>query len=137
MVEATPDGGLTINDSSVGVTQLDTGGNVLGTAAYLQGASPLTMTWWVGLVQGIVGELYSPDGSNGIPSSVVGSTFPTPKANFKVSISYVLSACKLKWCLVVDGACGLGFKRTVRAGSDLSIGNAKSENLNAQNWCRW
>ena len=104
MVEATPDGGLTINDSSVGVTQLDTGGNVLGTAAYLQGASPLTMTWWVGLVQGIVGELYSPDGSNGIPSSVVGSTFPTPKGNSQGQHqSPFCQRANSKCALVVDG----------------------------------
>lgn len=56
LVEATSDGGLTINDSVVGAVQLDPNGNVLGSASSLNGASPFTFTSWVGVTKATLDE---------------------------------------------------------------------------------
>ena len=78
VVEATSDGGLTINDSDPGVIQLDVNGNASPLVSFLQGASPFTMSSWVGLVGGTLAEILSPNGSNGIPNTLVATVWPAP-----------------------------------------------------------
>jgi hypothetical protein len=80
-VELTSDGGLTINDSVAGAVQLDPNGNVLGSAPYLQGASPFSLFTWVGLTNGVFGEILSPSGSNAIVNTLLESPWPAPEGD--------------------------------------------------------
>ena len=76
--EFTSDGGLTINDAAVGAVQLDPSGNILGSASYLQGLLPFTMTSWVGFNGAGLADVLSPNGSNSIPNTVLPTSWPAP-----------------------------------------------------------
>jgi hypothetical protein len=100
IVEATGDGGITINDSNAGVIQLDSTGNNAtaaairsnnrlgiraddspsGTAA-LQGAVPFDLSTWVSTASGAATAIWSPDGTNGIPTILAQSASPMPHEN--------------------------------------------------------
>ncbi len=82
IIEATSDGGVTIDDLSAGILQLSATGSV-GTPApsALQGAVPLDLGTWVSSANGMVTALWSPDGTSGIPTTVAQSVFPTPGGN--------------------------------------------------------
>jgi hypothetical protein len=100
IVEATNDGGITINDSNTGVIQLGATGNSPGSnairlnksagiragdstsgVAALQSAVPLDLSTWVSAASGIVNAIWSPNGSNGIPTILAQSASPMPKGN--------------------------------------------------------
>jgi hypothetical protein len=97
IVEATYDGGITINDSNTGVIQVDaTGSNSsansirlnksagiraddsTSSVAALQGAVPLDLSTWVSTASGVATALWNPNGTNGIPTILAQSASPMP-----------------------------------------------------------
>jgi hypothetical protein len=100
IVEATYDGGVTINDSNTGVIQLSATGNSPGSNAIrlnkspgiragdstsgvvaLQGAVPLDLSTWVSIASGVVSALWTPYGTDGIPTLLGQSVYPMPHGN--------------------------------------------------------
>jgi len=100
IVEATYDGGITINDSNTGVIQLDANGSnsssnsirlnksagiraddSTSSVAALQGAVPLDLSTWVSTASGVATALWNPNGTNGIPTILAQSASPMPKGN--------------------------------------------------------
>jgi hypothetical protein len=99
IVEATNDGGITINDSNAGVIQLDTTGNSSNSSRAIRlrksagiraddsssalppGAVPLDLSTWVAVGSGAANAFWSPDGTNGIPTVLAPSAYPMAQGN--------------------------------------------------------
>jgi hypothetical protein len=80
IVEATADGGVTINDSNTGTFQLGaTGSNPA--SSLLQGAAPFDLGTWISTTGGVVTSIWSPNGFNGIPTILAQSVYPTLHGN--------------------------------------------------------
>lgn len=92
IIEATPGNGLTINDSSAGVIHLDSSGNLptgarargsrlAGLSSFLQGAVPFDLSNWLSTTTGGLASLWSPNGTNGIPTLLAQSVYPKAKGS--------------------------------------------------------
>ncbi len=93
IIQATSDGGVTINDAAAGgVIQLSsTGSSVAGSqrgprgvraaSSSLQGAVPFDLSTWISIAGGAATAIWSPDGSNGIPTILAQSASPMPHGN--------------------------------------------------------
>jgi len=100
IIEATDDGGVTINDFNNGVIQLSSGGAFnsashavhpaasknssappSGTSSLPSGAVPYDYGTWVAPENGAVASLWSPDGTNGIPTLLAQSVYPQHHGN--------------------------------------------------------
>lgn len=81
IVEATSGGGLTVNDTDPGIIHFDTNGNPSATIPFLQGARPFDFGSWLSSSNGAVSFLWSPNGTNGIPTTLAQSVFPTARGN--------------------------------------------------------
>ena len=78
IVEATLGGGCTIVNWAQGVIHIDAKGNFSAPSAYLDDASPFDMSSWVGLTNLGLADIFSPNGSNGIPNTVALTESPGP-----------------------------------------------------------
>jgi hypothetical protein len=81
IIEATSGGGLTVNDTDPGVIHFDTNGNPSATVPFLQGARPFDFGSWVSVSNGTVDLLWSPNGANGILTTLAQSVFPMLAGN--------------------------------------------------------
>jgi hypothetical protein len=97
IIQATVDGGVTVNDSSTGVIQLSSTGSpelrragrqkvhgsiaIAGVSSALQGAVPLDLSTWISTTSGAFTALWSPNGSNNIPTLLAQTVNPMPKGN--------------------------------------------------------
>ena len=106
--EATSDGGLTINDAAVGAVQLDPNGNILGSASYLQGMLPFTMTSWVGFNGAALADISSPNGSNSIPNTVLATSWPAPGGDPQSQHQPPFCQRQNSHCVLAPASDGLG-----------------------------
>jgi len=97
IIQATVDGGVTINDSNTGVIQLSSTGSpelrragrqkvhgsiaIAGVSSALQGAVPLDLSDWISTASGSASLIWSPNGSNNIPTLLAQTVYPMAKGN--------------------------------------------------------
>jgi len=100
IIEATDDGGVTINDFNNGVIQLSSVGDFNsdsrvvhsaasknssapppGTSSLPAGAVPFNLSTWVSPSSAGTTALFSPDGANGIPTVLAQNTYPQHHGN--------------------------------------------------------
>jgi len=94
IIEATSDGGVTISDANAGgVVQLSSSGGSSAAARRMSeeatpgalplpsGAVPLDLSTWISITGGAATAIWSPDGSNGIPTILAQSVSPMPAGN--------------------------------------------------------
>jgi Glucodextranase, domain B/Bacterial Ig-like domain (group 2)/Beta-propeller repeat/PQQ-like domain len=77
LIEATSDGGASIDDSQRGVLQLDSHGNASQPVTSLEGSVPFSLFSWAGISgSGLADMIWNPDGANGITSTLATSLWP-------------------------------------------------------------
>jgi hypothetical protein len=81
-INATPAGGVLINDSQLGAIQLNSSGNANAPVGNLQGSVPLDNWSWVGLVSGELAATFDPDNSNGLSNALPQSALPSPSGTY-------------------------------------------------------
>ena len=96
VVEATAGGGVTINNSNTGVFNLNSSGvpnsstrasrlaagaNPSTVSSLPSGAVPLDLSTWLSAASGAVAALWSPNGTNGIPTLLAQSASPNKNGN--------------------------------------------------------
>jgi uncharacterized protein YjdB len=97
IIEATSDGGVTIGDTNAGgILQLSSSGGSPANARRLgkgksassssssslpTGAVPFDLSTWISIAGGAATAIWSPDGSNGIPTILAPSASPMPHGN--------------------------------------------------------
>jgi hypothetical protein len=94
IIQATSDGGVTISDANAGgVVQLSSSGGSSAAARRMSeeatpgalplpsGAVPLDLSTWISIAGGAATAIWSPGGSNGIPTILAQSASPMPRGN--------------------------------------------------------
>jgi len=82
IIQATSDGGVTINDANAGgILQLSSSGAPPGmrpSSSLPQAAVPVDLGNWISIASGILNLIWSPDGTNGVPTTLAQSVYPLP-----------------------------------------------------------
>jgi hypothetical protein len=83
MIEASADGGVTVNDSVLGVIHLSASGipNSSTVSSLPSGAVPFDLSNWVSASNGTASSFFSPDGTNGISTILAQSASPQHLGN--------------------------------------------------------
>jgi hypothetical protein len=83
VIQATADGGVTINDSDPGVIQISANGTPSLPVSQLEGAVPLSLNSWVSVTTGLLNVLWNANGANGLSTILAQSPFPTSGGNIQ------------------------------------------------------
>ena len=81
LVQATADGGVTVDDSSLGVFQVAANASASNPVSFLQGAVPLDLGTWISIAGGTFNALWNPLGANGLATILAQSSYPLASGN--------------------------------------------------------